>query len=295
MLIEVINVVTIQRNGHPIKGRRCKCKCDFCDKELIRPYKCRKQQYFFCDQKCQIQSQKNGVLKEKNEQTMLVHYGVKHSFQSPIIRERITQTLRDRYDVDFVSQIEEVKIKKEKTFNERYGAPYFLQSNILRSRLEQRMLIKHGFKNALEHGSSFREKIDFVENARKAHETKKLNGTYKKSQPEDDCYELLCKNFGVENVERQHYINQWSIDFYVSTIDTYIQCDGVYWHGLDRSFEEIAQHKTKCDKQIHKKMLTDIEQGRYFEEHNLKLVRITDIELYANPTILIERIGVKCT
>jgi len=290
MLIEIINVVTVQRNGHKIKGRRCIFKCDFCDKELIRPYKYRNAQYVFCDKKCANQSQKSGVLKEKKEQTCFEHYGVTCSFQSPVVKEKITQTLQTKYGVDFISQIEEVKIKKEKTFTIRYGAPHPLQSSILRDRLEQRMLVKYGIKNALNHGP-IRDKINLIENAHKAHETRKRNGTFRKSRAEDVCYNHLVELFNTENVIRQKLVKNWAIDFYIQNINTYVQLDGVYWHGLNRPIEEILKYKTPRDVQIYKKYLTDREQDCYFNENNLKLVRVTDIEIYANPTILIERLG----
>jgi hypothetical protein len=65
------------------------------------------------------------------------------------------------------------------------------------------------------------------------------------------------------------------------SIDTYVQLDGVYWHGLDRPIELIAEHRTKRDVQIHKKWATDREQDAWFAERGMKLVRITDAHVQA--------------
>lgn len=113
----------------------------------------------------------------------------------------------------------------------------------------------------------------------KRHQTMKRNGTYRKSSVEDALYTYLCDMHGIEHVVRNVWVNgRWPIDFYVKSIDTYVQLDGVYWHGLDRPIEVIAEHRTKRDAQIHKKWMTDREQDRWFREHRLNLIRLTDVQ-----------------
>lgn len=115
----------------------------------------------------------------------------------------------------------------------------------------------------------------------KRHQTMKTNGTYGKSSVEDVLYVYLCDKYGAEHVVRNALVNdRWPIDFYVKSIDTYIQLDGVYWHGLDRPIDVISEHKTKRDAQIHKKWLTDREQDQWFRERQLNLIRLTDVQFY---------------
>lgn len=73
-------------------------------------------------------------------------------------------------------------------------------------------------------------------------------------------------------VDRFVWVNGWSIDAYVRSIDTYVQYDGIYWHGLDRPIEENTNVK------IVRKYFRDREQVAWFSEHGLKLVRITELE-----------------
>src|SRR3990167_7387115 len=110
----------------------------------------------------------------------------------------------------------------------------------------------------------------------KRHETMVRNGSYFSSRPEERCYELLCEKFGAGDVERQVWVNRWPIDFYVKSIDTYVQEDGVYLHGLDRPIEVIAERRTEKDRQIHEKWLTDRRQNAWFVKNGKRLVRITD-------------------
>ena len=66
------------------------------------------------------------------------------------------------------------------------------------------------------------------------------------------------------------------IDFYISSIDTYVQFDGVYLHGLDRSFEEISLFKNPRDKTILGTFKRDLLQAETFKSLGFILVRITD-------------------
>lgn len=106
----------------------------------------------------------------------------------------------------------------------------------------------------------------------------KFRGSYGKSKIEDAYYVKLCETYGIDNVERQVTPEgtHWPIDFYIKSIDAWIQFDGVYWHGLDRHIELIAEHRSKRDVVIHRKWLTDREQDEWFKKCGLKLIRVTD-------------------
>lgn len=88
--------------------------------------------------------------------------------------------------------------------------------------------------------------------------------------------EVCLEKFGQDNVERQvSVLRQW-VDFYIKSIETYIQVDGVYWHGLNRDIEYIKQGNTSQDIKIYKQILRDQKLNEYMQENNLKIVRITD-------------------
>lgn len=60
--------------------------------------------------------------------------------------------------------------------------------------------------------------------------------------------------------------------------DTYIQLDGVYWHGLDRSIEELMRSKSPRDKVILGTVRRDAEQNEWCRASGTKMIRVTDIE-----------------
>lgn len=111
---------------------------------------------------------------------------------------------------------------------------------------------------------------------RKRIATMKANKSFGKSRLEDDFYAMLCTCFEV--VQRQVVVKSWAIDFYIPSIDTYVQYDGRYWHGLDRPLEVIAEHHTALDAGIHGTYIKDREQDRWFDAQGLKLLRVTDAD-----------------
>lgn len=82
----------------------------------------------------------------------------------------------------------------------------------------------------------------------------------------------------------------WNIDLYVPQIDTYVQFDGVYWHGLDRPIELIKESSRQRDKVIYKKWLIDRAQDEWFAKMSKRLVRITDVEFKKDVNACLRRI-----
>lgn len=217
-------------------------------------------------------------VREKIQKTLVERYGVLNVLQNESVRQKIANTCKERYGVENVLASKQIREKARHTLRSNYGVDAPQQSQEIQERTKRTNLERHAVANTLQL-SYARERCNSVEAHMKRHETMKRNGTYGKSRSEDLFYRMLCEFFSTENVVRQVTINKWSIDFYIKCIDNYVQFDGVYWHGLDRPIEVIAEHKTKRDVQIHKKWLTDREQDRWFREHGLNLIRVTDVLL----------------
>ena len=104
------------------------------------------------------------------------------------------------------------------------------------------------------------------------------------SRPEERLYELLIQRFGCEDVIHHISVNNYRIDFYVKSCNTYVQLDGLYWHGLDRPYEQLCTgpQKSKYDRD----RLCDA----YFTLKELRLIRITDRELKDDENAALSRI-----
>ena len=80
-----------------------------------------------------------------------------------------------------------------------------------------------------------------------------------------------------KDVKRWRYITRndgkrYNVDIYISDIDTFVEVDGVYWHGLDRPYDQLGpEQRGKFD---HDRQLDD-----HCRQANIRLVRITDLEV----------------
>lgn len=102
--------------------------------------------------------------------------------------------------------------------------------------------------------------------------------THETSKAEEDLYIILCENFGLKNVCRDELLNGQRVDFFIKTLDIYIQLDGEYWHGLNRKLEIIKKSKTQHDKKIYDQICRDKKLNQFCKKNKIKLVRITDKE-----------------
>ena len=191
------------------------------------------------------------------------------------LKNKLRTTFQTKYGVGSASQIQGSEEKKVTTCLMRYGVMHPLQRPDFDEKRKQTCIERYGVTAAF-NTSAAREKNRSSETQRKKHETMKRNHTYGSSKPEEACYVALCKMFGIDDVERQVTLHKWPIDFRVKSTDTYVQFDGVYWHGLDRPIEEIKASTSKRDAQIYKKWLTDREQDAWCAENAVRLIRIKE-------------------
>ena len=67
----------------------------------------------------------------------------------------------------------------------------------------------------------------------KVYKTKQHNKTFKKSKQEDETYFKLISLFGISDIERQYKsdLYPFACDFYVKSLDLYIECNYHWTHG----------------------------------------------------------------
>ena len=150
-----------------------------------------------------------------------------------------------------------------------------------RSKAMKEALARESYKNKLS------------ETLKKRHQTIKLYGGYGRlsSAIEDRFYDALCNHFGEKFIIRGVHVNRWLIDFYIVSIDAYIQFNGVYWHGLDRSRDMIECSEHPRDKVILSTIDRDAQRQKWFDENQLRLICVTDEQFKRMGTLLIETLG----
>lgn len=193
-------------------------------------------------------------------------YGVKRPSQLKFVKEKLRLSaqnqhkkgtlvagIQSRYGVDNAMQIESIKTKQQDTTFERFGVRCVLQLPWIKS------------------------KVVSNETIAKRHKTMKENGTYQKSKPEDMMYEALVELFGEENVARQHKIENFSIDFFIKPRNLCVQVDGSYWHGTEKTFEELYANASPRTANIILTKNNDRKQNTMFLDPLLpSLLRIDD-------------------
>lgn len=200
--------------------------------------------------------------------------GVSSTLLLPETKRKTIDTLQKQYGSIEVFKRHVVESCRN-TCVERYGVPSFL----LRDEVKEKARLASRSKQAL----------------RRRHETMKRNGTYGtgSSKAEDTFYAHLIKVFGDENVFRHVQLYEHDVDFYVASIDTYVQFDGVYWHGLDRPLHVIAKHKSARDRSIHAAYLNDQRMNESCRQAGIQLVRFTDVEVSTSDDVF-SLIKAKC-
>ena len=144
---------------------------------------------------------------EKIKKTTLEHYGVESSFQANEVKDKIKKTCQEKYSVDYASQAEVVKTKIVKTTLDRYGVRCQYQRSNLRAKLSDPGVIA------------------------KKYETKRKNGTFNTSKPEDRCYELLQSIFPNAIHHYTSDVYPFECDMYIPELDLYIECNFFWTHG----------------------------------------------------------------
>lgn len=210
---------------------------------------------------------RNKHWKKKQEATMQSKYGVtnvfeKESFDKFVTKEAVaegrlkrTETLIERYGVEHPNMHPETLAKMQKqlvaTNIERFGVRYPMQNPDVAARSSKNrqitMLKRYGFKNSVE-VKSIRDKI-FT--------SRRLNNTLSSSRPEDVLGELLRAHFGADDVLRNVVVDDrypYHVDFYVKSIDLFIELNGDrchYTHWFDETNpEDVAVLKKWSDSMV---------------------------------------------
>jgi hypothetical protein len=231
----------------------------------------------FCSNKCKFLSRMKGKkLKLVCEHTCLQKYGTSNPFQSEIVKEHSRQSFQAKYgpDVCYALQVPGALAKRRRTHLERYGYEETFQSPILKDKRRLTWMKKYGVPY-----KPFYQTHDELIVAMQKSFANHPNAF--SSKAEIMFCESLAQKFG--HIIRQKHVHKWPIDVYIPSIDTYVQFDGVYWHGLDRPIEIIKESQGKRDQAIYHKWLIDQEQNEWFASHNLRLMRITDVEFKNDP------------
>lgn len=227
-------------------------------------------------------------IRQKIEANNIERFGSKQVWGSAEIREKSKQTMLERYGVDNPQKSESIKKQTQKTMTERYGVDNPQKNTLIRKRSVETHRSRYGQVENPEGYSAItkKRKQTCLERYGVEHPHQSpiiqqkmfssMKGNRFVSKVELRCLTGLKAIFG--DVQQQVSVNGWMIDFYVPFIDTYVQFDGLYWHGLSLTEDERNNPKTKRQADIVRKWNKDREQEVWFPSNNKRLVRIREDE-----------------
>lgn len=208
--------------------------------------------------------------------------------QCAITFERVAKKTRVRRPLHFCSlQCANIAQKKggmldsvrAKEFKERLGVEYPMQSIEVRTKAVATCQSRYGVDN-VQQVPDIKQRSCMTFLARLEDE-QQYHGVWTSKQ-EDTFFECLVRRYGRDDVVRQKRApadcGYGAIDFYVKSIDTYVQFDGTYWHGLDRPIDVIEKSDAQRDKDIAHRWHNDRAQDAKFAAKGLRLVRITNTD-----------------
>jgi hypothetical protein len=287
VFIELFETTSIDRLGRTWRQKRGRFICDQCEILYISNQLKRdlSRQRNYCSKRCSDESKKPGGLSHAQfRKTNNDRYGVNAPAQNKTIYDKVKATNTERYGAPCVFSSSQIQQQAIETRIQRYGVEYSAQIPGVMGKVAKTNLERYGAINPM-NGPDIVAKYDKDCIYEKKLSTMKRNGTVGKriSNPERKFHQLLTTQFTNDDIITQKKVpeHQWCIDFYIRSINTWIQVDGVYWHGLDRPIETIRESNGKQAQAIYHKWCGDQRQNIWFAEHNMKLLRFTDKEVLA--------------
>jgi len=168
-------------------------------------------------------------VRKKIKQTCLEKYGVENAGGTEISLQHAKETWMNKYNTDNPMKVNEIQNKARKTCLKKYGTVCPLQNEKVKEKVKQTMILKYGVDHHMKN-DLIKEKFNWDERNIKREKTLKENNSYNKSFPEETCYKLLKEKY--QNIERQYKseLYPFNCDFYIPSIDTYIEYNGSQFH-----------------------------------------------------------------
>ena len=179
------------------------------------------------EEKVKIVCRKYKLLKTKDQKTELrkrttmQKYGVENISQLKEIKEKKKQTCLKHYGVDNPAKSDIVYDKIHETSLDRYGVDSPNKSIQKKEKIKRILLQKYGVENVMQIPEIYKKNED----------SKRNNGTLNTSKPEKEILLLLQYLFKEVKHPYKSKLYPFKCDFYIPELDLYIEFQGSWTHG----------------------------------------------------------------
>lgn len=164
-------------------------------------------------------------VKEKSKESCLKKYGTEYATQSEIVKEKSRQTCLERYGVSNGGSSEQAKQKAKGTCQEKYNVNYYTQTEEYKQKYKQTCLEKYGSTNYFS-SEVFYEKVIKAKKSMSRFE-QKIFDYLKEIFDESD----IISQYKDERYKNQKSNYKWNCDFYVKSLDLFIEVQGTKEHN----------------------------------------------------------------
>lgn len=216
---------------------------------------------------------------EARKATVRERYGVDNVMQVEEIHERFNDSIREKYGVDNIAHDPAAMQRRMETMLGRYGATSYLGSDEGQAAYEALSIERYGYKNPMQSPEVIAKSLA----------TRRRNGTFNTSAGEETMYEALVDIFGADDVEREYRnddVYPWNCDFYIKSRDMYIELNAHHTHGSMWFDADDPEHLARVN-DVNRNVWThrDVQKREAAREHGLNYVvfwdhKVRDFELW---------------
>ena len=157
---------------------------------------------------------------ENIRKTCMEKYGLPNGGWAPQTQEKIKKTNLERYGSESYLQCDDYKKKNKETL-EKLGVTNVFQLEEVKKKSKETIVKKYG----VEHNLQSKQVQD------KVNATKRKNGTFNTSKPEQKTKGLLEECFPDTKCQYESELYPFNCDFYIPCLDLYIEYQGFWSHG----------------------------------------------------------------
>jgi hypothetical protein len=118
-----------------------KCLTPNCKNDFNKTFRQLKRTKGFCEVCSKINRYK------KSKDTCLQKYGVEYVLQVKEIKDKCNKIIKEKYNVENISQSNEIKVRKIKTCQINHGVNFSFESNEIKNKIKDKFITKYGVDN----------------------------------------------------------------------------------------------------------------------------------------------------
>ena len=238
----------------------------------------------YCSRKCSAQE-----APEKSMKTCREKYGVDFMSQVPEFRRRVKETCMRKYGVTSNLASADSINKRRETCKKKYGTDHPCQNSEVKSKIKSTLIEKHGVECGY-NTEKAQEKMRSKESQEKRFASLMQHHTISTSHPEKELCLYMKEKFPdvcTQHVDRARY--PWHCDFYIPSLDLFLELNGHWTHNTHpydpyniedqkKAEEWKSKHTPYYDNAVKTWTVLDVKKRETAKKNNLYYKEVWTLE-----------------